>query len=90
YNIALKREFYGHEIAGIKLHAAIDVQIYHNRIHDCSLGLWSDWQTQGTRISKNLFYSNNRDLFVEVSHGPYIVDHNIMASEYSLDNVSQG
>ena len=25
YNIALKREFYGYEIAGIKLHAAIDV-----------------------------------------------------------------
>lgn len=90
YNIALKREFYGHEIAGIKLHAAIDAQIHHNRIHDCSLGLWLDWQTQGTRISKNLFYQNNRDLFVEVSHGPYIVDHNIMASEYSLDNVSQG
>lgn len=90
YNIALKREFYGHEIAGIKLHAAIDVQIHHNRIHDCSLGLWSDWQTQGTRISKNLFYGNNRDLFVEVSHGPYIVDHNIMTSEYALDNMSQG
>lgn len=90
YNIALKREFYGHEIAGIKLHAAIDVQVHHNRIHDCSLGLWFDWQTQGTRISKNLLYSNNRDLFVEVSHGPYIVDNNILASEYALDNVSQG
>lgn len=90
YNIALKREFFGHEIAGIKFHAAIDVQIHHNRIHDCSLGLWSDWQTQGTRISKNLFYNNNRDLFVEVSHGPYMIDHNILASEHSLDNVSQG
>ncbi|OPJ65258.1 right-handed parallel beta-helix repeat-containing protein [Clostridium oryzae] len=90
YNIALKREFYGYEIAGIKLHAAIDVQIHHNRIHDCSLGLWSDWQTQGTRISKNLFYNNNRDLFVEISHGPYIIDHNILASEHSLDNASQG
>lgn len=90
YNIALKREFYGHEIAGIKLHAAIDVQIHHNRIHDCSLGIWSDWQTQGTRFSKNLLYNNNRDLFVEVSHGPYIVDHNIMASDYALDNVAQG
>lgn len=90
YNIAIKREFYGHEIAGIKFHAAIDVHIHHNRIHDCSLGLWSDWQTQGTRISKNLFYNNNRDLFVEVSHGPYMVDHNILGSEHSLDNVSQG
>lgn len=90
YNIALKREFYGYEIAGIKFHAAIDVQIHHNRIHDCSLGIWSDWQTQGTRFTKNLFYNNNRDLFVEVSHGPYLVDHNIMASDYALDNVSQG
>lgn len=90
YNIAIKREFWGHEIAGIKFHAAIDVQIHNNRIHDCSLGLWSDWQTQGTRISKNLFYNNNRDLFVEISHGPYVVDHNILASEHSLDNASQG
>ncbi|WP_440898038.1 right-handed parallel beta-helix repeat-containing protein [Amphibacillus sp. Q70] len=90
YNIALKREFYGHEIAGIKLHAAIDVQIRHNRIHNCSLGLWLDWQTQGTRINRNIFYRNNRDLFVEVSHGPYLVDNNILASPYALDNVAQG
>ncbi|MFW5808121.1 MAG: right-handed parallel beta-helix repeat-containing protein [Spirochaetota bacterium] len=90
YNIALKREFFGYEIAGIKLHAAIDVHIHHNRIHDCVLGLWSDWETQGTRISKNIFYNNTRDLFVEVSHGPYLVDHNILASAYALDNWSQG
>ena len=44
--------------------------IRHNRIHDCSLGTWLDWQTQGTRISRNVYYDNNRDLFVEVSHGP--------------------
>ncbi|MDR2433773.1 MAG: right-handed parallel beta-helix repeat-containing protein [Treponema sp.] len=90
YNIALKREFYGYEIAGIKLHAAIDVQIHHNYIHDCSLGTWLDWQAQGTRISKNLYNNNNRDLFVEVSHGPYLVDHNIFGSKYTLDNHAQG
>ncbi|MBB6451322.1 hypothetical protein HNR44_003329 [Geomicrobium halophilum] len=90
YNIALKREFFGHEIAGIKLHAAIDVQIHNNLIHNCSLGFWSDWQTQGTRVSKNLFYHNNRDMFLEVSHGPYIIDHNILASEYAFDNYAQG
>src|SRR5699024_10927717 len=90
YNIALKREFFGHEIAGIKLHAAIDVQINNNRIHDCSLGTWLDWQTQGTRVSKNLFYENNRDLFVEVSHGPYLVDHNILTADYAIDNHAQG
>ncbi|MDR1955350.1 MAG: right-handed parallel beta-helix repeat-containing protein [Treponema sp.] len=90
YNIALKREFYGYEIAGIKLHAAIDVQIHHNYIHDCSLGTWLDWQAQGTRVSKNLYHHNNRDLFVEVSHGPYVVDHNIFGSKYALDNHAQG
>ena len=90
YNIAIKREFYGYEIAGIKLHAALDVIIRHNRIHDCSLGTWLDWQTQGTRVSRNLFYANNRDLFVEVSHGPYLVDHNVFGSRVSLEVFSQG
>ena len=90
YNIALKREFYGYEIGGIKLHAAIDVIIRHNRIHDCSLGTWLDWQTQGTRVSRNLYYDNNRDLFVEVSHGPFLVEHNIFASRVSLELFSQG
>ncbi|MCL2322049.1 MAG: right-handed parallel beta-helix repeat-containing protein [Oscillospiraceae bacterium] len=90
YSIALKREFYGHEIAGIKLHAAIDVQIHNNHIHDCSLGIWLDWQAQGTRVSKNLFYNNNRDFFIEVSHGPAMVDHNIFGSKYSVDNHAQG
>jgi alpha-L-arabinofuranosidase len=90
YNIAVKHEFFGHEIAGIKLHAAIDVKIHHNRIHNCTLGTWLDWQAQGVRVSSNLYYSNDRDLMVEVSHGPYLVDNNIFASDYSFDNVSQG
>ncbi|WP_217493819.1 right-handed parallel beta-helix repeat-containing protein [Humibacillus sp. DSM 29435] len=90
YRIALKREFYGHEIAGIKLHAAIDVEITHNRIHSCSLGIWLDWQTQGTRVARNLLYDNSRDLFVEVSHGPYVIDHNILASPVSIESFSQG
>lgn len=34
YNIATKHEFFGYEIAGIKLHAAIDVVIENNYIHD--------------------------------------------------------
>lgn len=90
YNIAIKREFYGHEIAGIKLHAPIDVEIRHNRIHDCTLGTWLDWQTQGTRVSRNVYYGNSRDLFVEVSHGPYLVEHNVLGSRVSLEIFSQG
>ncbi|PTJ19876.1 hypothetical protein BU069_04070 [Staphylococcus succinus] len=90
YNIGNKREFFGHEIAGIKLHAAIDTQVYNNYVHNCSLGMWFDWQTQGTRISKNIFNDNTRDLFVEVSSGPYIVDNNVLTADYALDNHAQG
>lgn len=90
YNIAVKHEYYGYEIAGIKLHAPLDVQIHHNNIHNCTLGIWLDWQVQGTRISKNLFYANDRDLFIEVTHGPHLVDHNILASDYNFDNIAQG
>ncbi len=90
YNIAVKHEFFGYEIAGIKLHAAIDVKIHNNRIHNCSLGTWLDWQAQGVRVNNNLYYNNDRDLMVEVSHGPYLVDNNIFASDYTFDNFSQG
>ena len=90
YRIATKHEFFGWEIGGIKLHAPIDVRIAGNYIHDCTLGTWLDWQTQGTRISGNLYCENVRDLMVEVSHGPYLVDNNIFASAYSFENMSQG
>ena len=88
--IATKREFFGHEIGGIKLHAAIDVEISHNHIHDCTLGIWLDWQTQGTRVTRNVLHNNCRDLFVEVSHGPYVVDHNIFASNASIETACEG
>lgn len=90
YDIAMKHEFYGHEIAGIKLHAAIDVQILRNDIHDCSLGTWLDWQAQGTRVGSNVYHDNDRDLMVEVTHGPYLVDNNIFTSPFSLVNAAQG
>src|SRR5690625_4324222 len=90
HDVANKREFFGHEIGGIKLHAPIDVQISHNRIHNCTLGVWLDWQTQGTRVTRNLFYANTRDIFVEVTHGPYLVDHNVFASPVSLEVFAQG
>jgi hypothetical protein len=90
YEIAQKHEFYGYEIGGIKLHGAIDVQIIHNRIHDTTLGIWLDWQNQGVRVARNLFYKNIRDIFLEVSHGPITVDHNIFTSPQSIDLWSQG
>ena len=55
-----------------------------------TLGTWLDWQAQGVRVSRNLYYANDRDLMIEVTHGPYKVDNNIFASDYNFDNVAQG
>lgn len=91
YNIAVKHEFEGAEIAGIKLHAAIDVVIEGNLIHDCTRATWLDWQAQGARVTRNLYYNNDSsDLMIEVTHGPCTIDHNIFLSENSLENVAQG
>lgn len=59
YNINICQNLNGAEIAGIKLHAAIDVIIRHNYIHDCTRGLWLDWQAQGTRITQNILARNS-------------------------------
>ena len=90
YNIGIKHEFYGHELGGIKFHAAIDVQIHHNYIHNCTLGTWLDWQAQGTRVSCNVYDKNNRDFMIEVTHGPCLVDNNIFTAAYTFDNAAQG
>lgn len=91
YNIHTKRIFTGDETAGIKLHAAIDVLIENNRIHDNgTMAMWMDWQCQGTRITGNLMYNNVLDFMTEVNHGPYIVDNNIMLSPKSILDYSQG
>lgn len=90
YNIGNKHEFFGFEIAGIKLHAAIDTYIHHNCIHDCLLGTWLDWQAQGTRLSSNIYYNNETDLWIEVTHGPHLVDNNIFGSKESFRNAAQG
>lgn len=91
YDIWVKRQFTGAEIGGIKFHAAVDTKLRHNRIHNTGRALWLDWMTQGTRVSENLFYDNDmEDLFLEVNHGPFLVDNNIFASRRSILEQSQG
>ncbi len=91
HDIWAKRQFTGHEMGGIKLHGAIDVVIRHNCIHRAGRGLWMDWMAQGARITGNLLYDNSTDdLYVEVDHGPFLVDNNLLLSNVSLKDVSQG
>ncbi|MCR4850073.1 MAG: right-handed parallel beta-helix repeat-containing protein [Lachnospiraceae bacterium] len=97
-------ELGGAEIAGIKLHAAIDVTMRRNYIHHCTMGIWTDWEAQGTRITQNLLHDNqmpsfakqlvggmmSQDIFVEVGHGPTLIDNNILLSDVSLRMATQG
>lgn len=90
HDVHARKLFTGAEMAGIKLHAAIDTIIARNHIYRTTLGLWLDWMAQGTRVSGNMFHDNERDLFVEVNHGPFMVDNNFFLSRESLLDVSEG
>ena len=91
HDIWTKEQFRGFEMGGIKIHAAIDMLIENNHIHDSYKGIWLDWMAQGTRIRNNICHHNiSQDLFLEVNHGPVIVDHNIFLSPYGIRNLSTG
>ncbi len=106
HHINNKQNLSGAEIGGIKIHAAIDVIIRRNHIHNCTRGIWLDWQAQGTRVTCNLFHHNclpydfkicggtfssvGEDIFVEVSHGPTLIDNNVMLSDRALKIAAQG
>lgn len=97
-------ELGGAEISGIKLHAAIDVIMRRNHIHHSTMGIWTDWEAQGTRITGNLLHDNQKpkeakplkggmmsqDIFVEVGHGPTLIDNNILLSDVSLRMATEG
>ena len=84
--------------------AQVPFQRARNHIHHCARGLWLDWQAQGTRVTQNLFHDNQppagteitgelalaEDLFVEVSHGPTLIDNNIFLSAVSARLCTQG
>jgi len=92
HDIHVRRLFSGHEMAGIKFHGAVDTLISNNHIYRTSRGIWLDWMSQGTRVTGNLLHDNGprEDIFVEVNHGPFVVDNNILLSPISLLVNSQG
>ena len=104
HHVCFKQNLGGAELGEIKLHAAIDTIIRCNTFHDCFRGIWLDWQAQGTRVSRNLFFDNckavvgddgvaydcGEDIFVEVSHGPTLIDNNMMLSDNAGKIATQG
>ncbi len=90
HDIHVRRLFSGAEMAGIKIHAAIDTEISQNHIYRTCLGIWLDWMAQGTRVTRNLLHDNDTQLFVEVDHGPFLVDNNLFLSGRALLDMSEG
>ncbi len=91
HDIHVRRLFTGAEMGGIKFHGAIDTEISNNHIYRTTRGLWLDWMAQGTRVTRNLFHDNlTEDLFVEVNHGPFVVDNNVFLSPTTLLDWSEG
>ena len=92
HDIHVRRLFTGAEMAGIKFHGAVDTEISGNHIYRSCLGIWLDWMTQGTRVSRNVLHDNgpSHDIFVEVNHGPFLIDNNILLSNPSMLVNSQG
>ena len=104
HHICNSSQLGGAETAGIKLHAGIDVTIRRNHIHHCIMGVWLDWEAQGARVTQNLMHHNfrpegvktrngimfNTDVFVEVGHGPTLIDNNVLLSKVSFTIPSEG
>jgi hypothetical protein len=90
HDIHVRQLFTGAEMAGIKIHAAIDTEISRNHIYRTCLGIWLDWMAQGARVTRNLLHDNGTGLFVEVDHGPFLIDNNLFLAGRSLLNMSQG
>ena len=84
HDIHVRQLFSGAEMAGIKFHGAIDVEISRNHIYRTCRGLWLDWMAQGTHVTRNLFHDNGEDVFVEVDHGPFLMDNNLFLSPLAL------
>lgn len=81
HDIGEQNLFWGYELAGIKIHAALDVEISKNHIYKTQGGIWLDWMAQGARISENLLHDNTiQDLSFEVNHGPIVIDNNLFLS----------
>jgi hypothetical protein len=93
HDIAVRGWLAGADMAGLKLLGSVDVLIRDNHIYRCGAtgGLWLDWMAQGTRVTGNLLHDNSCDLFMEVNHGPFLIDHNLLLSRSrSLREWSQG
>lgn len=91
-DIAVRGWIGGPDVAGLKLLGSHDTVIRRNHIYRCGAvgGIWLDWMAQGTRVTGNLLHDNSKDLFMEVDHGPFLIDNNLFLSCSVIRDWSQG
>jgi hypothetical protein len=80
-----RKEFGGWETAAIKFHNSVDTVISDNLIRGVyhqeqgAFGIWMDFGNQGTRITRNIICNTQAaTIFLEMDHGPTLVDNNIL------------
>jgi alpha-N-arabinofuranosidase len=88
-----RREFGGWETAAIKFHNSVDTVISDNLIRGVyrqqqgAFGIWIDFGNQGLRITRNIIYNTEAaTLFLEMNHGPTLVDNNVLIGEEVRSN----
>ena len=88
-----RKEFGGWETAAIKFHNSIDTIISGNLIRGVfhrqqgAFGIWIDYANQGIRITGNVIYDTQAaTVFLEMNHGPTLVDNNILIGEKVRSN----
>lgn len=88
-----RKEFGGWETAAIKFHNSVDTVIEGNLIRGVyhqkqgAFGIWIDFGNQGTRITRNVIYDTQAaTVFLEMNHGPALVDNNILIGKEIRSN----
>jgi hypothetical protein len=88
-----RKEFGGWETAAIKFHNSVDTVISGNLIRGVfhqqqgAFGIWIDYANQGFRITRNVIYDTQAaTVFLEMNHGPTLVDNNILIGQEVLSN----
>ncbi len=88
-----RKEFGGWETAAIKFHNSVDTIISGNLIRGVfhqqqgAFGIWMDYANQGIRITGNVIYDTQAaTVFLEMDHGPTLVDNNILIGKAVRSN----
>lgn len=81
-------EFSGAETAPIKVHymnyGLIEGNYIKNSKGGNSAGIWTDWGSQGVRVTRNIVVNAPWGYYAEAVHGPILVDNNVFVGDSDI------